>query len=399
MKISAVDIISLPAQRTQAQTPVLVRVWTDENLYGYGEAGISIQHASLGCVEILRQFSQPLLGQDPLAHDVISDRLQRQFWARTGGPVLMAALSALDTALWDIKGKYYNAPVSQLLGGRYRDQLRCYASQLQNGWENPRFLQTPADLTTLRDACLKACAQGYSCIKVDVLSRHLDGSPIPAEETAYHLSLRTLKEAEQKLTVIRDSVGPDCELIIENHCLTRAQTAIQLARLAKDYDPILLEEPANPLDLSDYQRIRAAVDIPLATGERSYTRRGFLPLLQAGVLDTVQPDLGNCGGITEGRKIADLADTYSVSVQTHTCNTPISVACALQFEAAIPNFIFHEHHTCNTLPAVRALCLYDDQPVNGYIQVPQRPGIGNELSPQALAQAQIIHVGPRHEGI
>ena len=184
-------------------------------------------------------------------------------------------------------------------------------------------------------------------------------------------------------------IGEDVELILENHCLTGANTAIQFARLAKDYNPMLLEEPANPLDELDYRRIRETVDIPLATGERSYTRRGFLPLLKNGYLDVVQPDLGNCGGITEGRKIADLAETFGATVQTHTCNTPISVAAALQFEAAIPNFIIHEHHTNNTLPINTELCIYDYQPVDGYFTVPDLPGIGNELSEKALAEAEI----------
>ncbi len=107
----------------------------------------------------------------------------------------------------------------------------------------------------------------------------------------------------------------------------------------------------------------------------------------------VQPDIGNCGGFTEGRKIADLADTYGATVQMHTCNSPISLAASLQIEAALPNFYIHEHHTNNTLPQIREQGLYDYQPVNGYFDIPELPGIGNELSEKALSEAQIITVG------
>jgi L-alanine-DL-glutamate epimerase-like enolase superfamily enzyme len=142
----------------------------------------------------------------------------------------------------------------------------------------------------------------------------------------------------------------------------------------------------------DYQRIRDALDIPLATGERSYTRRGFLPLLQPGLLDVIQPDLGNCGGITEGRKICDLAESYGATVQTHSCNTPLSVALSLHLEAAIPNFYIHEHHTSNTFRDIRASFVYDYQPVDGYFSLPELPGIGNEPTEQTLAESEIITV-------
>lgn len=392
MKITSVDIITCKAVPTAGQTPVLVRIWTDEGIYGYGEAGVSIMNYSLGSIELLRSFSRIIIGQDPLANDVIYTKLVNTFWAKGNGGVIMAAISAIDTALWDIKGKYFGVPVYELLGGKYRDRLRAYASQLQNGWKYENFLGAPGDLEFLKEACCRAVEEGYDCIKVDFIAKDLQGRPLPGEEGRTWLSRRTIRETECKLQAVRDVVGEDVEIILENHCLTNANTAIQFAKVAQAYDPMLLEEPANPLDVLDYKRIREAVDIPLATGERSYTRRGFLPLLKDGYLDVVQPDLGNCGGITEGRKIADLAESLGATVQTHTCNTPISVAAALQLEAAIPNFIIHEHHTNNTLPINTELCVYDYQPENGYFKVPDLPGIGNELSEKALAEAEIITI-------
>ena len=392
MKISAVDIIRLPKVEQAGSTPVVVRIHTDERIYGYGETGVSIMDYSLGCLELLKSFSEIILGMDALANDVIYTKLVNTFWAKGNGGVIMAAVSAIDTALWDIKGKYFGVPVYELLGGAHRKKLRAYASQLQNGWKYPDFLHAPGDTGFLRDACLKAVDEGYDCIKIDFLVRHLDGSPISGDETRNHLSVRTMADIEQRLKTVRDAVGGNVELILENHCATNAHTAIQLGKLARDYNPMLLEEPANPLEPGEYRRIKDALDIPLATGERSYTRRGFLPLLSDGLLDVIQPDLGNCGGITEGRKLADLAETYGASVQAHTCNTPLSVAAALQFEAAIPNFFIHEHHTNDAQSYYRDLCVYDYQPVNGYFDVPQLPGIGNELRSEVLKKSQIITV-------
>lgn len=392
MKITSVDIIRLKETKSAGQTPVLCRINTDEGIYGYGETGVSIMNYSLGCLELLRSFSRMIIGQNPLANDVIYTKLVNSFWAKGNGGVIMAAISAIDTALWDIKGKYFNVPVYELLGGKHRDKLRCYASQLQNGWKYEDFLGSPGDLGFLKDACEKAVAEGYDCVKIDFLQKHLDGTRLSGDEGRTHLSVKTMKEVEKKLDLVRTTIGDDVELILENHCSTTANTAIQFGELAKDYNPMLLEEPANPLDTLDYRRIREALPIPIATGERSYTRRGFLHLLKDGYLDVIQPDLGNCGGITEGRKLADLAETFGATVQTHTCNTPISIAAAIQLEAAIPNFIIHEHHTNNTLPFNTEMCVYKEQPVDGYYIVPDRPGIGNELSEKTLAEASIITV-------
>jgi L-alanine-DL-glutamate epimerase-like enolase superfamily enzyme len=392
MKITSVDIIRLKSTPSAGQTPVLCRINTDENIYGYGEAGVSIMDYSLGCLELLRSFSKMLIGQNPLANDVIYTKLVNTFWAKGNGGVIMAAISAIDTALWDIKGKYFGVPVYELLGGKYRSQLRCYASQLQNGWKYPDFLGSPGDLGFLKDACRKAVEEGYDCVKIDFLAKDFQGNPLSREEGQTHLSVKTMRECEQKLEAVREIVGEDVEIILENHCLTNANTAIQFGRLAQAYHPMLLEEPANPLDELDYRRIREALEIPIATGERSYTRRGFLHLLKGGYLDVIQPDLGNCGGITEGRKLADLAESFGATVQTHTCNTPISVAASLQLEAAIPNFIIHEHHTNNTLPINTEICVHDYQPKNGYYEVPDLPGIGNELTEKALAKSEIITI-------
>jgi L-alanine-DL-glutamate epimerase-like enolase superfamily enzyme len=137
------------------------------------------------------------------------------------------------------------------------------------------------------------------------------------------------------------------------------------------------------------KKIAEALTIPLATGERTYTRWGFLPFFENHSLQVIQPDIENCGGITEAKKICDMAAIYDVNVQTHVCSSPVSVAVSLHLEAAIPNFAIHEHHLCNTLPSTVAECLYDYQPQKGYIRIPEIPGHGQELSSSALKTARV----------
>lgn len=392
MKITSLDILRLKEQQQHGQIPVLVRINTDEGIYGYGEVGVSIGNYSLGAIELLKNFAHLLIGRDPLDNDVIYTKLANAFWSKGNGGVIYGAISAIDAALWDIKGKYFNKPVYELLGGAHRDKIRAYASQLQNGWKYEDFFGAPGDIEFLKNAVQSAVDEGYDCVKIDFVAKHLDGSRIDFYEGRNHLSIKTLKEIDAKLDAVKQIIDGKAELIIENHCITTAHTALQVAEVAKDYKPILLEEPADPQDIHDYERLRAGTDIPLATGERIYTRRGFAPFLQGNLLDVLQPDVGNCGGITEGRKIADLAELYGVSVQTHTCNTALSVAIALHLEAAIPNFFIHEHHTTNTFTHNREDFIYDYQPVNGYFELPKLPGLGNEPTEKTIAESQIITV-------
>jgi L-alanine-DL-glutamate epimerase-like enolase superfamily enzyme len=393
MKITSVDIIKCREQSFSDQTPVFCRVNTDEGIYGYGEAGVSIAHYSLGCYELIKLMAKRLIGENPLDTDVIYQKLSGSSWAMGNGGVIYGAISAIDTALWDIKGKYLGVPLYVLLGGKHRNKLRSYASQLQKGWKNKEtFANAPGDLGFLREACEAALADGYDAVKVDCICNKLDGTRNSRLDMMTYIPLGFQEDIVSRIETVRGAVGPHVDIIVENHNFTSANTAIQLGKLLEPYNIMFLEEPCNPLSTAEYERMAAHMSIPLATGERSYTCWGFLPLLETGSLAVIQPDLGNCGGVTEGRKICDLANVFGVSVQTHTCNSPISVALSLHMEAAIPNFIIHEHHTVNTIKENCELCIYDYQPVDGYFSVPELPGIGNELSQKALSDATIVTV-------
>lgn len=304
MKITSVDVIKLKRLAFSTQTPVLCRINTDEGIYGYGEAGVSIQDFSVGSYEILKLMSKPILGMDPLEIDVIYSKLTSMFWSQGNGGVIMAAISAIDTALWDIKAKYFGVPLYKLLGGKHRDKLRTYASQLQNGWKYHDFINAPGDLDFLRKACQDALADGYTAVKIDFTGKGLDGKRLSGDMQRNWLTPDVLNLFVERVRVARETLGPDVDIIMENHCNTSANTAIQFARAAEKYNIMFLEEPCNPLSPIEHKKISENTTIPVATGERTYTRWGYLPILMNGSVSVIQPDLGNCGGVTEaGRSV------------------------------------------------------------------------------------------------
>ena len=199
-----------------------------------------------------------------------------------------------------------------------------------------------------------------------------------------------LKLATDRVAAIREAGGDQLDIIIELHSLLDTNTAIQLGQSIQKYRIMYMEEPTQPLNPKLFKVIQSKVDIPLATGERSYTRWGFRPFLEERSLSIIQPDICNTGGFTECKKICDMAHVYDIGVQLHVCGGPIATAAALQLEAVIPNFVIHEHHVGAIQPACTQTCLYDYEPVNGKFKVPELPGIGQELTPEEMEKERKV---------
>ena len=387
MKIKRVSTIQLAP--VEDMRVVVCRVDADNGLYGLGEIGVAIGSGAYGAREVILDLGRSLLGLNPLETDVIWEKLYREsFWAVGGGLVLMSAVSAIDTALWDLKGKALGLPVYLLLGGKQQPRLRAYASQLQMGWGVEHFTATETPEALARAARL-AVDQGYTAVKANFIGLDRKGRHRHPRETLNYVPRDDVRRAEERLAAIRDAVGPDVDIICENHCITDANTALQYARMYERYDIMFLEEPVIPLSAAGYRKLSDHTSIPLATGERTTQCRGFLPLVTEGRLSVAQPDIGSCGGPTEFKRIADLCRLYDVSVQAHTCSGPLSVAAALHCESAISNFIIHEHHVMNTLPGNIRLGKYNYQPRDGYLTAPDLPGLGQDLSEEALRDAVV----------
>jgi len=397
LKITKVDVLGFNAQG-QARGPIWCRIYTDEGIYGDGEAGMAYGIGRSAAFGMVKDFAQLIIGDDPLQNEVIWHKLYRSsFWGQNGGPVVFSGISAIDIALWDIKGKYFGKPVYQLLGGKFREKLRTYASQLQFGWsETQGPLGKPEEYAVVAK---EAVSEGYDAIKVDFIAfgDDVSGSDGPWNgkrwlDTEYQTRLLTPKYANlfvDRVAATRDAIGPNVDIIVENHSKTDAQGAVQIGRRIEKYNIFYYEEPATP-NPKTFEYIKEKVDIPIASGERIYSRWQYQPYFENSSIQVIQPDLANTGGITEGKKIADTAYAYDVSVQPHIAGSPIIIAATLQFEAALPNFIIHEQH----FPRLdgRKNAIYDYQPENGYFSIPELPGIGNELSEFAFKNSNIVTV-------
>lgn len=392
MKITSVDVMIIGKHEVKSMmNPVICRINTDEGIYGYGEGTATFISGSFAVFEMLRDLASQIIGMNPLDTELIWNKLFRHsFWAQGNGAIIMSAISAIDIACWDIKGKFFNVPIYQLLGGKQRDYLHCYISQLHFGIDEKILPQRTAK--DYEEISKKAVEMGYDCVKVDLFKFDEQNGNLNEEAMCGHMSKDMMRLLERRLSAIRDGLGSDPELMIEHHARTNTKSVIQFAKMAKNYDVWLLEEPVDPMNPALFCEIAANCDIGLTTGERSYTRYGFMPLLQAQCLEMIQPDLGTCGGFTEGKKIADLADCWDVGVQMHVCSSPISVAASIQLEAALPNFEIHEQHVADLRKSFLELGTHCYVPENGKLKVPDLPGIGQELSDLALSKATIVTV-------
>ena len=387
MKITSIDVMEL-GNRAQGTLwrPIVCRINTDSDIYGYGEAAVAYGVGASAAFGMVKDLAGMIVGMDPLDTEVIWNKMYRQtFWGQNGGLIPYAGMSAIDIALWDIKGKAFGVPVYKLLGGKCRDKLRCYASQLQFGWGENKFGMNCSNADYQRSVQM-AMDEGYDAVKIDFFTFDLDGRVFGTQDRVGLLTPARLEMLESRIAAVRETLGKGSaggDIIMEAHSYPDAASAVQIGQMAEPYDIMLYEEPCTPSPMLT-RMVHEAVNIPLASGERIYGRLDYMPYFEEGLLGMIQPDIGTCGGITEAKKTAEMAAVYDVGVQVHVCASPLCTAAALQLEATLPNFTIHEHHINSTITWNTELCKHNYQPVNGYYEIPDLPGIGNELSEFAL---------------
>lgn len=392
MKITSVDIIDVANDFSTALTkwrPVTVRINTDEGISGFGEIGLAYGIGASAGFGMAKDLAKIIIGMDPMKNEAIWDKMQKKtFWGQGGGTIVSAGMSGIDIALWDIKGKALNAPVYQLLGGKTRDKIRTYASQLQFGWgfaSNRSALTEPEQYA---EVARVAVDEGYDAIKVDTIAMD-EGGNWNQRNLNGVLSDKTLRLGYDRLKAMREAVGPNVDIIVEMHAFTDTTAAIQFGRMIEELGVYFYEEPVMPLNSKQMKKVADNVRIPIAAGERIYTRWGFRPFLEDGSISVIQPDLGTCGGLTEAKKICDMAHVYDATAQIHVCGGPISTAAALHIEAAIPNFIIHELHRFALLETSIKTCKYNYLPKNGMYEIPDLPGLGQELTEETIKASYI----------
>lgn len=389
MKITQMELLLLKGAEPFSHngfSPLVVRLTTDEALVGYGELSMAIGNSRNEAIGAVRDLAPMIIGSDFRDSTRLWRKMSREnLWALGGGCALYAAISAIDTALWDLKAKWLEVPLYQLLGGKLREEFPCYASQLQFGWESGAGKAVTGE-ELARQASV-ALEQGYRWIKFDPFGYSADGvwkgwslrGTLPTE---------AVQEIRARVAAVRSTVGKDMQIIIENHCLTDAQSAVLLIRALEEYRIDYFEEVCVPGNIALWEDVRRRTSVGLCTGEKVVTRNGFLPYIINRTVDMIQPDIGICGGITEILPICAMAEMYDVAVSLHTCHSPISIATSLQVEAALPNFCIHEVHKSAILEPNIALGSEPLCPKGGKYSLPAGSGIGMELSAWALKNCE-----------
>ena len=336
-----------------------VEIETDEGLVGWGEPVIEGKAATVqACVEEMKPY---LIGADPARIEDIWTVLYRAGFYR-GGPILMSAIAGIDQALWDIKGKYYQAPIHALLGGACRDNIRVYS------WIGG---DRPSDVGA---AALAKKSAGFTAIKMNA-----------TEELQFVDSYDKIDAVLERVAAIRDSCGKYFGIAIDFHGRVHKPMAKVLAKKLEEFDPMFLEEPVLCEHMDEFKEIARACNIPIATGERLFSKYDFRRLLEAGGVDIIQPDLSHAGGITEVRKIAAMAEAYDVALAPHCPLGPVALAACLQVDAVSYNAFIQEQSMGIHYNEFHGPLDYIRNPetyvfTEGRVAIPQLPGLGVEVN-------------------
>ena len=351
-QVAARDALKITKFETFLVQPrwLFLRIHTDAGITGLGEP--LLEGRAKTCITAVEEAFEYLKGKDPRKVVHHWQAIYRHAFYR-GGPLLTSALSGIEQALWDITGKSYGVPVYALLGGPTRDRVRLYY-----GGGNP-------------DTIKEKVQEGFTAFKTGPQAKDLSKAVA---------SKKTVEEVADNFRLQREAAGDGVDIGIDFHGKISAQTASLLIKALEPYQPMFVEEPVNCQQHDIMAEIAKKTYIPIATGERVFTKWGFREVLEKGAATILQPDLCHCGGLMEGRIIAGMAEAYYATMAPHNPLGPIATAVAVHLDASIPNFMCQEHRSLGEG--------YLKEPLEfdkGYVKLPTKPGLGIELDENAMA--------------
>lgn len=350
-----------------------VRIYTDEGIFGHGEGTDAVR----GGVPLVRQWRQFLVGQDPLNVDFLFERIRTTgIFAGAQGGQYVAALSAVETALWDLAGKALGVPVYQLLGGKMRDRIRIYCDSQT---EDPADPQAPAKLAQIRDL-------GFTAVKIDIDEAN---DPMRWDRVNWTASNAEIDHMVRKMAFVRESFDKRVDLAVDMHGRYDATTGKRVAKEAEPFKLLFLEEPVPAENVDAMRDIRESTSTPICCGENLFLRHGFREVLEKRAADIIMPDLQKCGGLLEGRKIADMAHVYYVPFAPHCVVSPIGTMASCHVCAAVPNFLVLEWHWIQRLELWRNFVQQGDILEKGFVTLPDRPGLGVDMNEEAARKVQV----------
>lgn len=344
---------------------LFLKISTDEGVCGWGEPILE------GRAETVKQavleLSDQLIGKDPRQIEDLWQMMYRGGFYRGGG-VMMSAISGIDQALWDIKGKWLGVPVYELLGGKCRDKVKVY------GWVGG---DRPSD--TVKEALARKAA-GYRAIKMNGTT-----------ETNYIDSYQKIDEVAERMAAVREAVGKDFGIGIDFHGRVHRSMARILAKELEPYRPMFIEEPLLPENLDELASLLRHTSIPIATGERLYSRWDYKRLFEKGLVDIIQPDLSHAGGITETKKLAAMAECYDVAVAPHCPLGPVALASCFVIDACCHNAVIQEQSLGMQFTEEMSLTDYLENPElfqyeDGYMRLSDRPGLGVDMKEDLIRE-------------
>lgn len=342
-----------------------VEIITDDGFEGWGEAVIEGKASSVkACVEEMTEY---LIGADPRQIEDIWTLLYRAAFYRSG-PILMSAISGIDQALWDIKGKYFNAPVYELMGGKCRQKMKIYS------WIGG---DRPSDVAK---AAKEKQEAGFHAVKMNA-----------TEELQYIDTYDKIDAVLERVASIREKVGKYFGIAIDFHGRVHRPMAKILARKLEEFNPMFIEEPVLCENMEAFKEIAASSNIPIATGERLFSKWDFKRLFSYGGVDIIQPDLSHAGGITEVKKIASMAEAYDIALAPHCPLGPIALSACLQVDATCHNAVIQEQSIGIHYNVGKSVLDYIKNPedykfTDGYVQLPVKPGLGFEINKELILE-------------
>ena len=361
MKIHHIKMYKVPPRW------LFLKIVTDSGLEGWGEPIIEGRADTVRTA--VEEFAGYLIGKDPF---MIEDHWQAMYRGGfyRGGPEVMSAIAGIDQALWDIKGKFYQAPVYELLGGACREKIRVYR---WIGGDRP---------SAVREAALEAHKQGYSAVKMNA-----------TEEMHYIDHFSKIEAVCERVAAIRDALGGQMDIAVDFHGRVHKSMAKVLAKELEQFHLMFLEEPVLSQNNEALREIARVTATPVATGERMFSRWEFKQLLQDGCVDVIQPDLSHAGGISECRKIASMAEAYDVAVAPHCPLGPVALGSCIQLDTCTPNVFIQEQSLGIHYNKGGDLLDYISNPEiyryhQGFIELIREPGLGVQVNEERLAEAE-----------
>jgi galactonate dehydratase len=342
----------------------LLKLETSDGTVGWGEPVVE-GRAKTTAAAVEELLDSYLLGEDPMHIEEHWQRMYRGGFYR-GGPVLMSALSGVDQALWDIKGKQYGAPVYDLLGGKARDRIRLYQ---HIGGET---------LDDLAESARTQVDAGFEVLKMT-----------PTEELRRVDAPARVDRARERMATVREAVGPGVDVGLDFHGRVSKSMAKRLAAALEEFDPMFYEEPVLAEHNDALADLAAHTSVPIATGERMFSRWDFKGILAENAVDVIQPDLSHAGGITEVHKIAAMAEAYDVALAPHSPLGPVALAACLHVDACAPNALVQEQilHRAGVPTYLEDESPFDHE--GGYVDLPPGPGLGVDPDEDALREAVV----------